>query len=145
MPAPRRAPRALPALGVAVPAVALLALTSCSNGQAPVNRTPLSGTATASAVGGVQQITIDVGDDFRFHPATIVVHPGTVRIVLKHTGTGAPHDWALTGFPADFVPQTNAGQTREASFVAPSPGSYSFVCTFHAQQGMRGTLIVRPN
>jgi plastocyanin len=67
-----------------------------------------------------------------------------VEIILKHTGTGAPHDWQLSGFPADFVPLTNGGQTRMATFVAPAAGRYEFVCTIHVRQGQRGTLIVAP-
>ncbi|MGH8862234.1 MAG: cupredoxin domain-containing protein [Jatrophihabitantaceae bacterium] len=121
----------------------VLVLGACSNTESSVNRRPHTGTATASTVAGVQQVRIEAGDDYRFHPSTIVVHPGTVEIVLVHTGTGGPHDWSLTGFPADFVPLTNAGDTRVARFVAPSPGKYQFVCTIHARQGQTGTLVVR--
>jgi plastocyanin len=125
---------------VAVAAV----LTACSNSEGSVNRRPQSGTATASVVGSVQQITVMAGDDYRFHPATITVHPGEVEVVLKHTGTGAPHNWQLTAFPADFVPTTAAGQTSTASFMAPAPGRYQFVCTIHVRQGQVGTLVVTP-
>src|SRR5664279_3175329 len=95
----------------------MIALTACSNAQSPVNRRPHTGSASASIVNGVQQVTIEVADDFRFHPSTITVHPGMVQIVLKHIGTGAPHDWRLTKFVADFVPETYAGQTRSETFV----------------------------
>jgi plastocyanin len=125
-------------------AAAVLALAACSNTESAVNRRPHTGTATASTVAGVQTVTIEAGDDYRFHPSTIVVHRGTVKIILKHTGTGGPHDWSLTGFPADFVPVTAAGQTSQATFVAPSPGKYQFVCTIHAKQGQTGTLVVKP-
>jgi plastocyanin len=127
-------------LGAAV----ILALTACSNHESAVNRRPQSGSATASPANGIQQITIDAGDDYRFHPSTVVVFPGKVQVVLKHTGTGAPHDWQLPQFPADFVPITPAGQTSEATFVAPAPGRYQFVCTIHRAQGQVGTLIVKP-
>jgi plastocyanin len=93
-------------------------------------------------VGGVQQITITAGDDYRFHPATFTVHPGRVRVVLKHPGTGAPHNWQLSDFPADFVPLTPAGQTSSATFDAPAPGRYRFVCTIHVKLGQVGTMIV---
>jgi plastocyanin len=126
-------------LGVALLAVGVAA---CSNSQGATNRRPNTGSATASAVNGVQQVTISAGDDYRFHPSTITVHPGKVRIVLKHPGTGAPHNWQLPQFPADFVPLTAAGQSRTATFTAPSPGRYQFVCTIHVKQGQRGTLIV---
>jgi len=123
--------------------VALLTA-ACSNDQGAVNRRPTTGSATASTVNGVQQVTITASDDYRFRPSTITVHPGKVEIILKHPGTGAPHDWQLPRFPVDFVPLTAAGQTRMASFTAPSPGRYEFVCTIHVKQGQRGTMIVAP-
>lgn len=135
----------MPARRIAACLAAVAALLAgCSNTEPAVNRNPHTGTATASSVGTVQQVTITTGDDYRFHPSTIVVHPGRVRIVLRHTGTGGPHDWSLTGFPAAFVPLTQAGGTNSATFVAPSPGRYRFVCTIHVRQGQTGTLVVRP-
>lgn len=125
-------------------ATAAALVAGCTNTQPAVNRRPHTGTATASLVGVVQQVTISAGDDYRFHPSTIVVHRGRVRIVLHHTGTGGPHDWSLTGFPAAFVPLTQAGQTSSATFAAPSPGRYQFVCTIHARQGQTGTMVVKP-
>ncbi len=130
------------ALALAGAALFALGVSACSNDQAAVNRRPNTGSATASTVAGVQQVTLSAGDDYRFRPSTITVHPGRVRIVLQHPGTGAPHNWQLPLFPADFVPLTVAGQTRSATFTAPSPGRYEFVCTIHRKQGQRGTLIV---
>ena len=102
----------------------------------------MPGSAVASEVNGVQQITITAGDDYRFHPSTFTVHPGKVEVILKHPGTGAPHNWQLSDFAADFVPLTAAGQTSRATFMAPSPGKYQFVCTIHVAQGQVGTMIV---
>lgn len=124
-------------------AAAAVALAGCSNTEPAVNRRPLSGSATASLVNGVQQVTIDAGDDYRFHPSTFTVHPGRVEVILRHTGTGAPHNWQLVGFPADFVPLVSAGQTSMATFDAPAkPGRYQFECTIHVAQGQVGTMIV---
>ena len=81
-------------------ACAALALAGCSNGSSPINARPHTGTATASAVGGVQKVTVEVGADDRFHPSTIVVHPGKVEIVLKHDAAGAPHNLSI-GAPAE--------------------------------------------
>jgi plastocyanin len=125
-------------------AAAVLGVAGCSNSQSPINSRPHTGTASASDVNGVQQVTITVGADDRFHPSTIVVHRGKVEIVLEHDAEGAPHDWSLDGFPADYVPLANGGQTRTATFTAPSPGRYQFVCTIHAKLGMTGTLVVEP-
>jgi plastocyanin len=99
-------------------------------------------TAAASTVDGLQQVTIHTGDDLRFHPDTISVHPGKVRVVLVNEGKGPPHDWQLPKFPADFVPLASSGQTKEATFTAPAPGRYQFVCTIHVRQGQVGTLVV---
>ena len=137
-------PHRLRLLGPAL-AVTVLTLAACSNVSAPVNRTPHTGSATASMVNGVQQVTIQADSDYRFVPSTITVHPGKVEVILRNTGSGAPHNFQLTNFPADFVPLTQAGQTSEATFVAPSPGRYQFVCTIHVEDGQTGTLIVLPN
>lgn len=128
---------------MAVLLAAVGALLSCTNTESPINRTPQSGTVTASEVDGVQRITLDVGDDYRFHPATFYVHPGRVEVTLKNTGSGAPHDFQVTKFPSDYVGQVQQpGQTQSSTFGTPSPGRYQFVCTIHVRQGMVGTMIV---
>ena len=125
-------------------ACAALVLAGCSNGSSPINARPHTGTATATVVGGVQKVTIEVGADDRFHPSTIVVHRGKVEIVLKHDAAGAPHNLSI-GAPLNiFVPTIDGGQTQSSSFIAPSPGKYQFVCTIHAKLGMTGTLVVKP-
>ena len=137
-------PRRTAAVVAAAVLGAAMGIAGCTNTQSPINSRPHTGTATASVVNGVQQVTITVGADDRFHPSTIVVHRGKVEIVLKHDPDGAPHDWSLTGFPTDYVPTTTGGQIRTASFTAPSPGKYRFVCTIHSKLGMTGTLVVEP-
>jgi plastocyanin len=123
-------------------------LAACAS-KAPINRPGNSGSAAASLVNGVQQVTLTTGDDYRFHPATFSVHPGKVKVILHNKGTGAPHDVQVTGFPADFVPLASAGQTQEATFTAPpvqngEATKYQFVCTIHVRQGQVGTMIVTP-
>ena len=134
----RPAPRA-----VAVVAVSLL-LAGCQT-ESAINREPHAGATTASATTGVQDVVITTDQRYRFTPSTITVHPGKVRITLKHVGTGAPHDWSLPDFPADYVPLVSAGQAKSVEFTAPAPGTYKFVCTIHVPQGQTGTLIVLPN
>jgi plastocyanin len=135
-------------VSIAALATALMgSLIGCTNQQSSINRNPQGGATTAAAavVGGVQQVTVTADDKYRFTPDTITVHPGEVRITLINKGTGAPHNLLLTGFPADFVSLANAGQTTTATFTAPAPGRYQFVCTIHVAQGQTGTLIVLPN
>ena len=119
------------------------ALVGCSNRESSANRQPHTGSATASVVNGVQQITVKASN-FRFSPSTITIHPGKVTVTLINTGQGAPHNFSVVDFPADVVPLASAGQTMQASFTAPSPGRYQFECTIHAKQGQVGTLIVLP-
>ncbi len=123
---------------------ALMVLTGCQR-ESSINRQPRTGSTTASATAGVQGVVITTDQKYRFSPSTITVHPGKVRITLKHVGTGAPHDWSLLDFPADYVGLVAAGQTRSVEFLAPAPGTYKFVCTIHVSQGQTGSLIVLPS
>jgi plastocyanin len=125
-------------------AVLAVAAAGCSNTKSPEAKAPHSGAATASTVNGIQQVTVHA-TDFRFTPSTITVHPGKVRIVLINDGGGAPHDLEVVKDPADHVPLTQNGQTKQITFTAPAPGRYQFVCTIHVKQGMTGTLVVLPN
>jgi len=131
-------------VAVSFAVAASLALAGCQT-QSAINREPHTGSTTASASAGVQDVVITTDQRYRFTPSTITVHPGKVRITLKHVGTGAPHDWSLQGFPADYVPLVSAGQTKSVDFLAPAPGTYKFVCTIHVPQGQTGTLVVLPN
>lgn len=129
----------------AVAVVAVLALAACTR-EAAVNSQPHPGTASASPVGGMQQVVITTGLDFRFHPSTIVVRPGKVRIILVNSaraGAGEPHNLQFTGLPGADLPTLDAGQSAEVTFTAPAPGTYTFVCSIHAAQGQTGKMIVR--
>jgi plastocyanin len=126
-----------------VMAVSML-LAGCET-ESAINREPQSGSTTASVTAGVQDVVITTDQSYRFKPSTITVHPGKVRITLKHVGTGAPHDWSLSDFPSDYVPLVAAGETKSVDFTAPAPGTYKFVCTIHVRQGQTGTLIVLAN
>lgn len=128
----------------AVALVSALVLTGCQD-QSAINRNPHDGTSTAAPADGVQTVLITTGDDYRFSPSSITVHPGKVRITLQHKGKGAPHDWQLQGLPIAQVPLISAGQSASVDFVAPSPGTYTFICSIHVKQGQTGTLTVLPN
>lgn len=140
------------AYGAAAASVALagvLVLTSaCSNEESATAKRPQSGTGTATAVaGGVQQIVVDTGPDLRFHPSTLVVHPGRVRIVLRNmrmgNSGGPPHNLQVFGVRHAYIPTISQGQSASATFEVDKPGRYRFVCTIHEQQGQTGTLVVR--
>jgi plastocyanin len=136
----RRASVLAAALGTA-----LLTAAGCAS-EASVNSRPHTGTGTASEVNGVQQVTLRSGLDLRFTPATIIVHPGVVRLVLVNTskpGAGPPHNVTFGGLPAANIATTQAGRQSSVTFEAPAPGTYNFVCSIHAAQGQTGKLIVR--
>lgn len=122
-------------------ALALAVLLAGCTTEASINRRPHPGTATASLVNGVQQVTVTAGNTYRFDPSTIIVHPGRVRIVLINNGSGAPHDWSLLGMAAT-APLVGGGASSSVTFIAPAPGRYPFVCTIHSAQGQTGTLVV---
>jgi plastocyanin len=124
--------------------VALLAAAGCSNTQPSVNRRPHTGVTTAVVAGGLQVVTVDANDVYRFDPSTIYVHPGRVEIDLVNVGKGAPHDWSLLGF-GFTTPVTGSGQHSSVTFTAPSPGTYTYVCTIHQKQGQTGKLVVLPD
>lgn len=110
----------------------------------------------------------------RFDPAFVVVNQGdTVRLTLIDNDTvahdfviGPPYDIIvnatvpglindLTGqkfttdsrnnSPGVVVAGTPGNVTAVYSFVARYSGIYEFVCTYHAQVGMIGYLVVLPN
>jgi plastocyanin len=126
--------------------VALAFLISACTSEAAVNARTHAGTETASPSAGVQVVVVRSGTDLRFHPSTIVVHPGKVRIVLDNTskpGAGPPHDLTFRSLGGLYIPTTQAGRRASITFTAPAPGTYAFVCTIHANQNQTGKLVVR--
>lgn len=128
---------------IAVIAAAAAAAAGCSNSQPAVNREGHPGTATATTQDGVQQLTVTTGSDFRFHPSTVVVHPGPVVIHLINNGAGEPHNWTLPVVNAATA-LVGPAQQGTVRFTAPGPGRYQVVCTIHVRQGQTGTLVVVP-
>lgn len=125
-----------------VVSAAAAVLTGCGNSQPAVNREAHSGTATATTQDGVQQLSVTTGSDLRFHPSTIVVHPGPVVIHLINNGN-EPHNWTL---PIANAATALVGPNQEGTvrFIAPAPGRYQVVCTIHVRQGQTGSLVVVP-
>jgi len=130
-------------------AVAGLALAGCdqTGSRAHVSGTgaAVAGQPTATATAqpaadGVQQVVIDATDEFHFRPDTVLAHPGKLRITLTNPSV----------FPADLTIPTLgvhsdtvfAGKSAVIEVTIPAAGDYSFVCTFHAHDGMTGTLVV---
>ena len=138
----------LGALAAALALAATVSVAGCSNSESAPQKRPHAGSGTASDVNGVQQLTVTTGADLRFHPSTLVVHPGRVEIILKNVvkggSGGPPHNLLVSGLPGAFVPLTAAGDIGKVTFTAGKPGKYRFVCTIHVQQGQTGTLVIEP-
>jgi plastocyanin len=136
MPASTRRPARVAAFGAT--AIALL-LASCTSSSGR----PDTGSTTAVDVNGIERVVIKTGPDRLFHPNTITVHPGTVRLILDnriHNAAGEPHNLTFDTFAAGTVPLVRPGEHRAVTFTAPAPGRYQFVCTIHA--GMTGVMVV---
>ena len=73
-----------------------------------------------------------------FSPATLTVTKGQT-IDVKNVGTVA-HTFTIRGRGIDVVNQ--AGQSQNVVINLP-PGTYTFICNFHVNLGMQGTLIVK--
>ena len=103
---------------------------------------PSSATATTSA-DGVQQITIDTTDQFRFAPMTIRAHVGRLRIMLSDHGT-YPHNISFPSLHATSPTVSgNPGQQQTTFTVTfTHAGTYDFICTFHSSAGMKGQVTV---
>lgn len=105
--------------------------------------TPSSSSPAAMSSDGV--VTVDTTDDFRFVPDKVSAKAGTVRILLTNSGS-YPHNLAIRdlGFTSKTVTGAPGSNRAELAFTVDKPGEYRFICTFHDQAGMVGTLTVTP-
>ncbi len=90
--------------------------------------------APGPAAGGGTTVA---AEDFRFAPVTLTVKPGTT-VVWKATGQ-APHTVKGPGFQSKNI---DPGGSFSHRFT--KAGTFDYVCTLHIQQGMRGTVVVKP-
>lgn len=92
----------------------------------PVTPTPARG-----------HVVVDAADDF-FSPAQLVVAVGAT-VTWKNVG-GEGHD--VVAEDGSFVSNAlGPGETFSHTFTR--PGTYRYVCTFHAGEGMVGDVTVR--
>ena len=126
---------------VLVAAVPLLA-TACggSAGNAPSGPAQVSATKGAD---GVQEVTIDTADNFRFVPAVVQAHVGELRIVLTDHGS-YPHNISFPAMHATSKTVSGSPGRQQTTFTMQltHPGNYDFVCTFHSSAGMKGRITV---
>lgn len=89
---------------------------------------PTTGTTTAAGT----PLTIK---GFAFSPKLLTVKVGTT--VTATNQDSAPHTW--TSGPASFDSK-NLDQGKSFSFTFKTPGTFTYVCTYHKQ--MVGTVVV---
>ena len=137
------------ALRWAAAAATIVVAAACSGGTSHHDSSDTGAAAgpTVAATdgpGGVQQVTINATNSFRFDPATITAHPGTLKVTLVDTGS-YPHNLAVDAL--HFMSQTVTGSPGENTTTFTlrfaKPGSYPFVCTFHSTAGMRGKFVIQ--
>lgn len=128
-----------------------LGLVGCSN-RTPATpdptRTPDAGVGeVTTAPDGVQEITIETGDDYVFSPDAFTVEPGEVRLTVTNTATQLTHNFLFTpgAGPVDIteqIPLLAPGQSETIEFTVTEPGAYPFECSFHTALGQVGTMTV---
>ena len=129
-------------------AVFVILTGSCAKSSAPTasSSTPTSSQSTSGGGrygggGGATTLapnTIQQGaGGFRFSPSTLTVKTGTT-ITITNAGT-ASHTFTITGKGIDVV--NSSGQSQQVT-ISLAPGTYQFICRFHVQFGMKGTLTV---
>jgi plastocyanin len=146
----RRRPRAVLFLVVGM-VLAAAALAGCGGGPAAA---PASHTSANSSLGtvttgadGVQQVTLQTQDDYRFTPDHFTVKPGKVRLTVTNVGTQLTHNFRFSPGkgPAAIGAQIlllTSGQSKTIDFTVTTPGTYQFECSFHVDLGQVGDMTV---
>jgi plastocyanin len=91
--------------------------------------------ATANAASAVQTNQVDLPPSYQFSPTHIQVARGTTVTWTNHDNF--THSVQVQG--QSEVHTMRPGETAQITFD--SPGDFSYVCTFHAQN-MKGTVSV---
>ena len=131
-------------------ALVLAALAGCSGSEPAlpeVTRSASADGAVRTAADGVQEVTVETGDDYAFTPTSITVAPGPVRLTVRNTATQLTHNFLFTEGkgPVDIteqVPYLGPGDSKTIEFTATEPGDYPFECSFHLALGQVGTMTV---
>jgi len=94
--------------------------------------------ASSSAATGGQTVLQGQGGKRVFTPSTLSVHQGD-RLTISNVDSAATHTFTIQGKGINVV--NPPGQSGTA-MINLSPGTYTFICTFHVGSGMKGTITV---
>ena len=93
----------------------------------------------AADLSGQSETSLEL-DDFYFEPTVLMGEPGqTLSIELENEGQ-APHTFTIES--ADIDEELQPGDKVETDVTFPDSGALTFICRFHAGQGMQGALSV---
>ena len=93
----------------------------------------------AADVSGQSETSLEL-DDFYFEPTVLMGEPGqTLSIELENEGA-TPHTFTIES--ADIDEELQPGDKVETDVTFPDSGALTFICRFHAGQGMQGALSV---
>ena len=108
-----------------------------TNGSQPSSSAPPASRTTG------QNVTIEGMNTLKFAPATISVHPGSVRITLKDMGA-YPHNIVIPALHVTSPTVTGDPGGTSVSFTVtfPHSGHYAFHCQYHQSAGMTGVFVV---
>jgi plastocyanin len=113
-------------------------------GAAVVAAAPAVAGTQSSAAGKPQKRTVDVADNF-YSPKKLTVNLKS-RITWKWTDEAADvHDVKLISAPKGvkkFQSEPGSAGFTYAKTLT-KPGTYKFICTFHEEDNMRMTIVVR--
>jgi plastocyanin len=132
-------------------ALVLAVLTGCSNSEPTLPEVTRAAAADVGVVqtapDGVQEITLETGDDYAFQPNAFTVAPGPVRLTVRNTAKQLTHNFLFTQGkgPADIaeqIPFLGPGDSKTIEFTAGAAGDYPFECSFHLALGQVGTMTV---
>lgn len=148
-PLQRNVPRAR-AWTTVLPVAAAL-LVGCGNSQPVLPEVTRTANAEVGAVrtaaDGVQEITLETGDDYVFTPDAFTVSPGEVRLTLLDSGEQMTHNLLFTegAGPVEIteqIPVLSPGRSGTIEFTVTEPGEYLFECSFHLALGQIGMMTV---
>lgn len=92
---------------------------------------------TQTGTSGSVTLTAGAGGQMAFSPSSVSVTQGGT-LVVKNAGS-VPHTFTVTGQSIDVTVEPGQSQRVKVNLA---PGTYDFVCSFHQNMGMTGTLTV---